>query len=182
MSLQPDELELLRRAARTHAISLVLLEVEGYTDSRLNSPLGNAGLDLELSVVYYNKEASFEHVLHEIAHVATAAPGIDYETVPEEFLLMQFERCLCSKMPARLRNKVVDWQLDTVASTIVPEEELGRIEGYETTETWLAGYRRARELDLVDEDLRPTGRRAAWTPSLLREAEHAALVAGFGAP
>lgn len=172
MNLLRMDLELLERVAADHGIKLEYLPDATYLDARLNSPSSNAGLDLDTRTVYFNHEAQFEQVLHEIAHVVTAPPGIDYETVPEDFVLMQYERCLCLDYPRRLTMRVIDWQHDTCAQLLRPDTELGRIEGYESYPEWADGYRRARELGLVDEHNRPTRARATWTPELLRETQN----------
>ena len=143
---------------------------EGRSARRLNGPNGNAGMSLTERTVWYTQEALLQHVLHEIMHIVTNPPGEDHEYVPEDFLLMQFERCVARSLGKFICEQVIRWQLETVAPLIVPEAALGEILNYEKTKPWLEGYERARRLGLLNGRNKPTWALPTWTPELLEDA------------
>lgn len=176
MTVSGHDRRFLERLADAYGIVLVDLAL-APRDLRLNNPMRNAGLVLGSRTVYVTPAARFEHVLHEIAHVVTAPPGIDYETVPEDFVLMQLERCWVRESPRRCRDAVDLWQRDTVVPLLVPDTILADVPDYQACPEWRAGFRRARELGLIARDGMPTMRKATWSKAMLNEARHAVLEA-----
>jgi hypothetical protein len=143
---------------------------EAHPIGRLNGPSSYAGMDLTERIVWYTADAELEHVLHEIMHIVTNPPGVDHEYVPEDFLLMQFERCVARTISPRVYARVVDWQLETVAPLIVPEAALGEILNYEKTKPWHEGFDRARRLGMLDASNHPTWVLPQWDDALLEDA------------
>jgi hypothetical protein len=169
---------LLEKLAAAHGITLCTIEKGSELLSKLNGPNNHAGLDIEQRVVFIGPTSRFQHVLHEIAHVVTAPPDIDYETVPEDFVLMQLERCWVEEFglaDSRAGAEFLDWQLETVAPLIQPDTMLGDVWDYDEHEAWGAGYRRARELGLVDINNKPTYQLPTWKAELLEEARLAVV-------
>jgi hypothetical protein len=162
------DLPTLQRIADPYGIRFIL--VEDSQDPKLDGPNRYAGLDLEARVVFLGKYTEFEHALHEMAHLVTTPPGHDIEGIPEDFVLMQLERCWVEHLPRSLRNSVINWQLDTVASLVAGLEAfLSDNPDYETSPEWLAGFRRSQELGLINSARRPSLAPAVWTDSLLAE-------------
>jgi hypothetical protein len=139
-------------------------------ENKLNGPSGNAGMRLSERIVWFTKEATLPHVLHEIMHIVTNPPGISHEDVPEDFLLLQFERCVARTLGEKTCAQVVDWQLETVAPLIVPEAALNEILNYEKTKPWHDGFERARRLGLLDNSNKPTWALPTWDDALLEDA------------
>lgn len=143
--------------------------VAGRVD-KLNGPSGNTGLRIPERIVWFTKQATLAQVLHEVMHIVTNPPDLDIDSVPEDFLLLQFERCVAQTLGRTAYTQVVDWQLDTVAPLIVPETMLADIRGYEKTKPWRAGFERARQLGLLDAEKNPTWAFPRWNSELLEEA------------
>jgi hypothetical protein len=149
----------------------VTLETTSWGNhGKLNGPSGNTGMSLEQRKVWYTVEANLPQVLHEIMHIVTNPQGEDHEYVPEDFLLLQYERCVARTLGKFSYEQVVRWQLETVAPLIVPEAGLGEILNYEKTKPWLEGYDRARRLGLLNVRNEPTWALPTWTPELLEDA------------
>lgn len=147
----------------------VVLEVT-TNYAKLNGPTNNAGMNLPQRKVWYTTKASLQQVLHEIMHIVTNPPGEDHEDVPEDFLLLQYERCVGRSLGKFHYEQVVDWQLETIAPLIMPDTALGEILHYEKTKPWLEGYDRARRLGLLNRRNEPTWVLPSWTPELLEDA------------
>lgn len=139
----------------------------------LNGPDRTAGLEISTRTVYCCYGATFERVFHEIAHIVTAPPDIDYETVPEDFLLLQLERCWCRhlKVGDKLLRAVLKWQGGTAVPLISEEENamLDEVADYERSYAWRQGFRRLRKIGLIDNSNRPTLRSATWTEDVIKD-------------
>lgn len=171
----------LVRLAEAYGVRLVHVP-ESTSMQVLNSPAGTVGLDVESRTVFVGPSAKFAHVLHELAHFATLAPGIDYESVPEDFALLQLERCWAQGLhfSKGLVKSVIDWQGGTAVPLLCEERfaMLDEVADYERSAPWRAGFRRLRALDLVDSSNRPTLRRPTWTDETLEELRAAVALAG----
>jgi hypothetical protein len=147
-------------------------------DLRLNGPSREVGLDLPSRTVFVGPTARLEHVLHELAHIVTAPPGVSYETVPEDYILLQLERCWAREL---LNKKELfalkDWQETASAPLITPGEVLGEIPYYERSSPWRAGFHHLRILGLIDSSNRPTFRSPTWTKEELDAVRIARTVA-----
>jgi hypothetical protein len=152
--------------------SILLTHVPSGADM-LNSPSGTAGLDLPSRTVFVSPSAKFEHVLHEIAHIVTAPPGVDYEDVPEDYFLLQLERCWAQglRLSQGLTKAILTWQGGTAVPLLCEEKYamLDEVAEYERSSPWRAGFRRLRALDLIDSSNRPTFRSPTWTEEALAE-------------
>lgn len=173
-----EDLVRLERIAEVYKVTLRNVgDSEDFSrDNMLNGPAGTAGLDLERRAVHFSRSANFEHVLHEVMHIVVHPPGLPIEDVPEELVLLQFERALSRTLPRHLREPIRTWQNGTRAYLIGPQDEspwLEEIADYEHHPTWRRGFHLARELGLLH-DLRPTWKLPTWTPALLEEASLAA--------
>jgi hypothetical protein len=149
----------------------------GHSNELLNGPGRYAGLDLETRTVFYGEDLpglAFRYVFHEIMHIVTAPPGIPYDSISEDFLLLQLERAFVRDLPRDIAADILEWQLETEAPLIVRGAGLGEIAQYQLTPGWHQGFRRARHLGLLDTKNRPTGKLPTWTPALLEEAREAA--------
>lgn len=176
--------DVLKRLSEVYSITLC--EVGNLQDSRLNGPDGTAGLDLPTRTVFVSPRAAFERVLHEIAHIVTAPPGIEYDLVPEDFLLLQLERCWARgfRLSAKLVRSIYEWQGSTAAPLICGVEGamLDEIADYEKSGPWRAGYHHLRSLDLIDAKNRPTLRTPRWTDEMLAAAKAAVTLSHEASP
>jgi len=150
------------------------INIEHTSERRLlNGPDRTAGLEISTRTVYCCYGATFERVFHEIAHIVTAPPDLDYETVPEDFLLLQLERCWCRhlKVGDKLFRAVLKWQGGTTVPLISEEENamLEEVADYERSYAWRQGFRRLRAIGLIDDSNRPTLRPAAWTDDVIKD-------------
>lgn len=117
-----------------------------------------------------------EAYIHELAHVVCQPPGVSIDVVPEDWILMQWERTFTREvMPAAIAD-LVRWQEDTIAPLCAaPSEMLGEVEGYQRCAPWLRGYARACRVGLLDDCGAPTWAWPRW--DALRRGEIKAAVA-----
>ncbi len=135
----------------------------------------SANLSLRHRAVWYSEHSSPEHVLHEMMHLActptkrfTGYPQeIALDHMPEDLLLLQYERCVARLMREEIHDRVCDWQAETSTWFLNgPGEFLYDIHGFERTGGWRAGFALARALGILDHNNRPTWRRPRWTRRL----------------
>lgn len=109
--LAKEDLAHLEQIAETYKVTLhnVGDVVKFSRDDMLNGPAGTAGLDLEHRTVHFSSSAHFEQVLHEILHIVAQPPGLPIEDVPEDLVLLQFERALSYSLPRHLQAPVRAW-------------------------------------------------------------------------
>lgn len=157
-----------------------LLEVPGMCDVTTASehvgPSDNAGLRFSDRTVVFSRSATVDVVLHEIVHVIAQPPCVEITFMPEDFVLLQFERAIAKAIrdPEILRHVIIYQEGTTVPLICADGGWLGGVFDYTRSRGWRAGFRRARELDLLDDRNRPTWSPANWTPKLLLEAREVA--------
>lgn len=130
------------------------------------SPSSAHGCDPSKRAVYFcdspNYFESIEHYFHELVHVIVQAPFWTLEDVPEELVLMQYERALANALfEPWAYDLVVAWQEETVVLN-GQDRFLGGITDYEKAPFWQLGYAIARRIDLLNRSNRPTFRWPSW--------------------
>lgn len=150
--------------ASRYGITVKWVDQQGAVPRTLRGPKGH-GCSPEKRAVYFvdDKEFPYEHVaeayLHEVVHVIVQCPwrknwGID--SVPEDFLLLQFERALArSVCSTREFRRVVEWQKNTCVH-MHAGDELWVNHKYRFSPEWKRGFQVARVLGLLDARNRPT--------------------------
>lgn len=108
-----------------------------------------------------------EAFLHEIVHIIVQPPFWTIDQAPEDFILMQFERCLARcYFKDGVRKRIKDWQAITVCTASdCSLQDVEDVTGtpYWNTIWWRAGYGFCERLGLIDGNRKPTGKYPDWS-------------------
>jgi hypothetical protein len=151
----------------------------------LRGPQGH-GCSPERRVVYFvggdKYHYSPEGYFHELVHVIVQCPWKcwEIESIPEDFLLLQFERALARQTyDKRTLRRVVEWQEETCVH-MHHSDELGMYSEYRRSKLWKYGFKVARVLGLLDEQNKPTYAWPNWKKLEPYRKDLSAYFLGYG--
>lgn len=149
------------------------------------APRSGYWCDPDLKTVYVWKEhvplidigyhaAAF---LHEVVHCIVQPPKYSIYSIPEDWILLPFERCLFRQTQTGSElTECLDYQKSTQYETwgrrgaVQLSELVGDYKRPESTPTWREGLARARKVGLLDDRNRVTWKRPRWSRlNLVRE-------------
>lgn len=111
-----------------------------------------------------------ETYIHELSHIICQPPNGTISDVPEDWLLIQFERQLARYAMPTTIQRVIMWQHETEAPLVcAPACVLSEFGNYRRDPAWQRGFCLAQKVGLLDSHRRPTWRRADWSKLTRRE-------------
>lgn len=132
-------------------------------------PMGHA-CDVHTKAVWFDHFAAdgVHTLLHEVMHCVLHPPWCGIDDVPEDLVLMQYERAIARQyFSPRGYQHVVDWQKVTSVEWTNPEtgrsyDELGSIPHYTRSRFWREGFRALRAMGALDAAGRVTWALPDW--------------------
>ena len=158
----------LARLAKAYGIRIVRMPKFHIPDA-YRGPTGH-GCDPIRKKVFIATDigSRYETIIHELVHVIVQPPWAQWtiKSTPEEFILMQFERCLARAFfDMEIVDSVKAWQEETGLFIVGDREypmRLGDFDRYWQTHFWRHGFALCRTLGLIDHQNRPTLKMPKW--------------------
>lgn len=147
--------------AKRYGVKVQPLECLRTPETGTRGPRGHGCDPASRTVFLESSKWDVEVQLHELAHVIVQPPWWPMVDVPEELLLMQFERSLARvALDNKSLRRTIAWQHETEVSVFC--SMLEELEGYERSGFWRLGFRLCRMLGILDARRRPTWRWPDW--------------------